>query len=130
MFVAKLDPDGNWLWAQSAVGPDHEAVDGITFDGSENVYVTGYAAGDITFDGTTLLNAGDRDLFVARLDPDGICLWAIADGGTDYVTANRVGLDSAGDIYMNGVFRSTATFGTESLTSAGDNDAFILKYLR
>ena len=42
IFVAKLDPNGNWLWAVKAGGIDNEIGNDIAVDGAGNAYVTGF----------------------------------------------------------------------------------------
>ncbi|MCZ2111199.1 MAG: hypothetical protein LC118_16790 [Dehalococcoidia bacterium] len=76
----------------------------------------------------TLTSAGGRfDAFVAKLDSQGNTLWAKSAGGTDYDEAFSLSVDAAGNIFTTGVFSDTATFGTTSLTSAGETDVFVMK---
>ncbi|MCK9334752.1 MAG: SBBP repeat-containing protein, partial [Candidatus Cloacimonetes bacterium] len=42
IFVAKIDSNGNWLWAQKAGGSSSDYGYGIAVDSSGNSYVTGY----------------------------------------------------------------------------------------
>lgn len=41
IFVAKLSPNGNWLWAISAGGSMHNWGSGIALDDEGSAYVTG-----------------------------------------------------------------------------------------
>jgi len=42
IFVAKIDEDGNWLWATKAGGTYWDKGNGITIDDAGNSYVTGF----------------------------------------------------------------------------------------
>ena len=127
VFITKLDSSGNFLWAQKLGGTLADAGVGITSDGAGNIYVTGYFSGTTTFGSTTLTSAGDKDAFVAKLDGNGNVLWANKLGSTGVDKGLGIITDGLGNIYITGAFNGTATFGSTSLTSTGDSDAFIAK---
>jgi hypothetical protein len=62
-YVAKVDPNGNFLWADLLGGSASGAPDGIALDGGGNVYVTGNFGGTAAFGGTTLTSAGQVDVY-------------------------------------------------------------------
>jgi len=49
-------------------------------------------------------------------------------GGTGDDRGIQTAVDAAGNVYMAGYFRGTATFGTSTLTSRGDYDVYLAKY--
>jgi hypothetical protein len=53
--------------------------------------------------------------------------WAMRFGGASPDTGSAVAVDAAGNIYTAGTFIGTATFGTNTLTSAGLGDIFLMK---
>jgi hypothetical protein len=57
IFVAKLDRDGNWLWASRAGGTDVEWGEGIAVDNSGNVYIIGSFYATAVFGTTSLTSA-------------------------------------------------------------------------
>lgn len=68
IFIAKYDGDGNFLWVVQAGGTDYEAGISVATDDSGNVIVTGeFWSTEPTFGGTTLINAGECDIFIAKL---------------------------------------------------------------
>jgi hypothetical protein len=67
IFVAKLDADGNWLWAVQAGGPALDSGYSIAFDAAGNAYVTGAFGGTATFGDHTLTANGILNIFVAKL---------------------------------------------------------------
>ena len=50
---------------------------------------------------------------------------AVGDGANDD-NGLAVASDGSGGCLVTGVFKSTVSFGTTSLTSAGDSDAFVM----
>jgi hypothetical protein len=55
-------------------------------------------------------------------------LWAKGAGGTSADYGNSVAVDASGDAFVTGWFGSPAiTFGSNTLTSAGNNDIFLAK---
>jgi hypothetical protein len=125
----------SWAWAKGAGGAFSY---GIATDTLDNVYVTGnYDKDSITFGNFTLINAGDSgavssnrlDFFIVKYDASGNVLWAKSAGGTGDDSGQSIATDAAGNIYVTGYFISSSiTFGTTTLTNAGSNDIFVVKY--
>ena len=100
IFVAKLDSDGNWLWAASAGGVEEDYGNSICVDGAGNAYVTGCFEGTVTFGSQTLISNGQPDLFIAKLDHDGNWLWAVSVGGTAFAVGYGISVNAGGDIWL------------------------------
>ena len=127
IFVAKLDNNGNWLWAKKAGGGITDYGNSIAIDSSGNSYITGYFQGTASFGKTTLTSGGDDDIFVAKLGSDGTWQWAKQAGGTSDDRGQSIATDSSGNSYVTGYFTGTATFGNTTLTSSGGYDIFLAK---
>jgi len=127
IFIAKLDPNGNFLWVKRADGGNREYGYGIATDGNGNCYVTGYFEGTATFGSTTLTSNGGQDIYITKLDSSGNFLWAQKAGGTEWDNGYGIAIDSSGNCYVTGIFNGTATFGSTTLTSNGGQDIFIAK---
>jgi hypothetical protein len=127
IFVAKLDSDGNWLWANQAGGTSWDYGLGIAIDSSGNSYVTGYFQGTASFGTTTITSSGNYDIFVAKLDSDGSWLGANQAGGTGRDDARSIATDSSGNCYVTGLFEETASFGNIIFESSGNYDIFVAK---
>ena len=115
-----------WEWAVSGTNL-FSVVASIAVDNQGNQYVTGMFGGSTNFGTTELVSQGSFDVFVVKLDPSGNWLWAVSAGGTDYDYSNGIGLDSEGNVYLAGTFNGAAYFGTHSLYSVGNADAFVSK---
>ncbi|MDD4308871.1 MAG: SBBP repeat-containing protein [Candidatus Cloacimonetes bacterium] len=136
IFIAKLDTNGNFLWAKQSGGTlfDDGFGLGIATDNSGNSYVTGRFSGNAIFGNYTLISNGGYDIFISKLDTNGNILWAKKAGGiidedipisTD--AGRSIAIDTMGNCYITGWFSGTATFGNNLLTSSGAQDIFIAK---
>jgi hypothetical protein len=132
MFVMKLDPAGNMVWAKHQGGPGFDQTLFITMDVLGNLYTTGYFENTMDFDpgpnSYTLSAAVTRDAFVTKLDPAGNFLWAGNIGGGANNNGDCIRVDPAGNIYLVGNFTGTADFdlGPATYTLNG-GDMFICK---
>jgi len=127
IFVAKMDANGNWLWVIQAGGSSEDGGNGITIDADGNGYLTGFFQGTATFGSYSLTSSGYGDIFVAKMDANGNWLWASKAGGSDQDEGNAITIDEAGNSYVTGSFRETATFDYYSITSSGNSDIFVAK---
>ena len=125
IFVAKLDTNGNWLWAQRGYGPGEDASYGIALDEFANVYLTGHFAGTISFGDTSLTASGSTDIFVAQLSTNGFWQWAQKAGGITRDGGRDIAVDHLGFVYVSGVFFHLCDFGSISLATGYDEDAFV-----
>lgn len=129
MYISKLDPSGNFVWANQI----NATAEGIVVDNSGNVYTTGLFSNTADFDpgiGVDYLTAsGNKDLFLLKLDQNGNFIWAENLGGTGEASGYSLALDLAGNVYMTGTFSGTIIFnpGTclGTFTSSGSGDIFV-----
>jgi hypothetical protein len=124
-FIAKLDADGNFIWAKKAGGQDADEGRAIAVDAQGNCVVTGAFGSTALFGNISLTSSGDRDIFVARLSRDGDFLSAARAGGTGNDQGFAVAVKDSGKAMVAGNFSNTATFGSATLTSSGGYDIFV-----
>ncbi|GAC1469538.1 MAG: hypothetical protein NVSMB9_13460 [Isosphaeraceae bacterium] len=132
IFVMKQDTAGNVVWAKSMGGPDlsdpqGQSGFGVALDGSGNVYTTGVFTGTASFGGVSLTSAGLTDSFVAKMDNAGNVLWAKQFGGSGHDDGTAIAVDPSGNVFATGDFVGTGNFGGVALTSAGQNDAYVIR---
>lgn len=135
MFVSKLDPDGNFVWAKQmeclfsgfGVSPFSSGLS-IAIDSLGNVYTTGTFRGKVDFDPGAdtfeLTGLGQFEIYVIKLNADGDFVWAKQMGGDSWDIGNSLAIDASGNIYITGFFKNTADFNPDPdtsfmLTSAG-----------
>ena len=143
-FVARLDVNGNWIWAKdfhgnASGGTSISNRSGIAVDAWDNVYTTGNFTGTVDFDpGTGVVSRtsqGASDGFVSKLDANGNFNWVNTFGSTGSDQGNKVAVDSAGlAVYVYGQYSGTVDFnagysgGPQTLTSTGAVGLFVAQF--
>lgn len=125
-FVAKLDSNGNWLWANTAGGEySIDRATGLAIDSQGSIYIIGRFSDSATFGYITLPGYGNFDIYVAKLSNNGTWLWAVQAGGYGDDTGYDIAVGSDDTVFITGVFESQAHFGHTSLSSFGTRDVII-----
>ncbi len=128
VFLAKLGTNGLYVWAVKAGGVNSDRALSIKSDAAGNSYITGYFYGSATFGSTTINSAGAQDIFIAKYDNAGVCLWAKSAGGAGADIGNGITVDGSGNVIVTGEFAGNASFGSTSLNSQnGSTDVFTTK---
>ena len=108
VFVVKLDPNGDFLWARSFGGSSGDIGFGVGVDASDNVYTTGHFQGAADFDPgsgvQTLTSAGVEDIFVSKLDSMGDLVWAFGLGTAGLDQGFAVEVDDLDHLRLAGTF--------------------------
>jgi len=129
IFLIRLDNNGNPVWAKSAQGSAADAGKSVTVDATGNIYVCGYYSANAAFDSYSLTSTGSTDAFVAKYDGSGNAIWVRSCGGSLNDASYAVAIDGTGNVYTTGTFLSgTLTVGSNTISNAGNNDLFIVKY--
>ncbi len=103
--LAKYDSTGFCQWVRSITTLSIDArVNAIAIDAEDRIYVAGSYHGNAHFsDSITLNGSGDADIFLARYDTAGNCLWARRAGGQYYYDEIRgIALSDDGGIFIAG----------------------------
>lgn len=130
MFLAKLDPNGNVLWAISNGIEQSQFGNAVKVDPWNNIYVAGiYESDSMLFGATTIYNTAQaKEIFVAKYDAQGNAMWARSAGGIYEESANDLSIDGLGNVVVVGHTTSpTATFGSLQIATQGF-DGYIVKY--
>jgi hypothetical protein len=127
------------VYASFLGGSLGDAVTAVKVDGAGMLYVYGYTNnGDLaaTEGAYKTASAGNRDLFLAKIDPAqagaASLVYFTYIGGTGSDTSTGMALDSAGNVYLTGYTGSTdfPTAGSpqqSALAGAAGIDAFVVK---
>jgi hypothetical protein len=125
IFILKYDNIGNMNGAEKAGGSDFDNGNTICTDENGNSYVSGFFKSTNIFFGLTHLYTTNQEVFVAKYDPYGTCLWAVQSDGDVNDVCNSINLNG-NDIFIAGEFSSpTCLFGAHALTNS---DAFLGSY--
>ncbi len=131
VIVARLAAaTGQVVWLQTFGGPYHDIAYSVSVGPTGDLLVAGGFNDTIAFGSTTLVSAGDFDVFVARLEGNtGSVIWASRGGGSHTDYARSVTVDSAGDAVATGFnFSTDGTFSNNPDATDGDN-IFLAKYV-
>ncbi|UOQ55686.1 T9SS type B sorting domain-containing protein [Hymenobacter cellulosivorans] len=125
VFVAKLDPNGNWLWATKGGGVGADDSRDIAVDAGGNAYITGEYASAAVF-GNVLLPAviasgkPASDVFVAKINSQGAWQWAKSGGSRGGYMGSGITLDAGGNLLLAGqAYFNANTNGPFNLTTPG-----------
>jgi hypothetical protein len=135
IFISKLDASGNYVWSRRMGSTLADFSTEIKLDAAGNIYTTGSFQGTVDFNPDAGLNnltsAGGADIFLSKLDTDGVYIWAKKIGGTGDDMGYGLNISSTGSLYVTGGFSNTVDFdpnaATFNMVSAGGKDAFIMK---
>lgn len=127
VFVAAFDSAGNPLWAKSWGGITNDDGRGIAYDANGNLVVIGGFSSSVDFGGGAVTSKGGTDAFVMKLNASHTLAWVQTFGGTLTDEAVSAAVDTSGELLVGGLFESTVSLGSQTLTSAGDKDIFAIK---
>lgn len=137
-YCSHLLAQPEFVWAKdlSGTGTSDNSGSSIAVDKNGNVYTTGKFWGTVDFDpgagSYPISSGGNHDAFVSKLDASGNFVWAFRIGGTSAEYGYGICTDTAGNVYVTGVFSNTVDFdpsaSSYTLTSAGGWDAYVAKY--
>lgn len=116
-----------WIAKQGGTGTDQ--TNGVATDAQGNVISTGKFDGTASFGSLMLTTSGSLDIFVAKYDSTGNCLWARKAGGSFGDEALAVATDADDNIYITGnIGQAGAVFDGIVVGSAGVHTGFVAKY--
>lgn len=108
MYIQKLNPDGNFLWAKSFASRDDANPTSIFLDKKNQIYITGSYLGPVDFDpgmGVYYLSTySSNDIFVLKLDSFGNFIWVKSMGGLGIDRGMSIVVDTIGNVYTSGIF--------------------------
>lgn len=129
IFVAKLDNDGNWKWAERARSAGKDKAYKIHMNSEFQLFVTGEISDTTRFQSIEVTVEKNTEAFIAQMDKKGNWLWAKRGGDplSDDDHSNDVCTDIYGNTYVIGYFEGTAVYENHSVTSNGKKDIYIWK---
>jgi|GEM_PF-3255089 len=122
VFLAKLNANGDCLWAKNIGGEDNEIPRKMVIDDDGNIYITGYFSGETDLDPASTEaifgTPGGKAAFVAKYNFDGAYIWGNAMEVTNFIDGEAVGVDHEGNVITSGWFSGNLNF--DSSTNADD----------
>jgi len=114
VFIAKLDPHGQLVWARDLWGPSPQDLRGLAVDTDGNTVIAGTFSGVIGL-GKKLYAEGERDAFIAKMDPAGRFLWARSHGHRGRQAPPQLALARTGAIFITAPLVDRLDLGTGPL---------------
>ncbi len=127
IFLVKLDPNGNEVWAKQTGGKGNEHARGMKLDKMGNIYLVGEFNVDFTFGANNIKNLGDWDIFILKYSEKGDMLGGTQLSGVGFDKGYGIGLDNQANVYITGFFSKAISIGTTNLKSIDADDGFIAK---
>lgn len=111
-YIAKLDSNGSVQWAKRTtdINSNTESPMAISFDGGNNLYVTGnFCDSSVKIGSTTLTNpySTNQEIYVIKYNTSGNVIWAKSLGGNGNDIGMSITNDSKGDIILTGNYSSS-----------------------
>lgn len=110
IFLVKLDPNGNVLWAKAAGGTGADDSRKLAVNDAGCAYITGeFLSDSVQFDHVTLRRYAiySPGIFIAKYGADGTVLWAKTIGSTGGCAANDIETDDHGNAYVTGIYNDS-----------------------
>jgi len=135
VFLAKLDPLGEVIWAKqfeitSSVSQDSSVRD-VAIDEIGNIYLTGRFHGTLQVETNTLTTSTlyVKNMFVVKTDNLGNPLWAKEFGGNSQVFGSSIITDVSNNVYITGDLWDDTWFDSVFLPYCGASNTcpFLLK---
>lgn len=126
-IIVSLSLFGAWDWADSIGGAGMDRIWDISCDTQSNIFVAGDFVDTLWVQGTPYPGFGLSDSFVIKYSPNGEVLWAKSFGSTSEDVALGVSTDAAGNCYVGGYFVDTFSCESQSQSSLGMWDVYVLK---
>lgn len=136
IFVARFDPDGKIVWANTFGAVREDIGFAIAADSSGNLVVSGWFQQTVDFGGGPKASYGNRDVFVVKFDAQGHHLWSTSFGDRDHDQARTLALTGNGRPVVAGIYRFDLKVAStlHSVQAPGDKapppDIFVTSFQR
>jgi len=124
IFVARLDPDGNWQWATRAGGSSQDYAYGVAMDEAGNSYITGAYYSTGYFGSYTLSAYSSDEAFIAALNPSGQFVWAKRMWGSGYQRGRDIDVNEFGELAVTGEFSYRINIGGTELSPSAASTSY------
>ncbi len=129
VFLAELSETGDVLAAWSLSGPGDDRPSAILGLPDGGFVLAGTFWGEIEIDPVRLERPnGEKGIFLARYDGQGVLQWAEAIGGSGLKEPTSLAIYPGEGFLLGGYFEGELYAGETTLTAKGESDLFVLIY--
>lgn len=122
VFVVKLNPSGNAIFAKRAGGSGEDIAYGLVYTPSGQIYITGKFSGSSQWDSFDLVSSGGSDIFICRLDSAGVFRMVKSTGNIGDDVSYDLTLDKQYNPIFIGNFTNSLLLAGTTLISSGQSD--------
>lgn len=126
--IVKLSPTGKLLWYKTFGTKERDGTSALVLDQKGQLYVSGSFRGTLAIDTLPKLTSVDLDIFLIKLDTNGVATWSRQLGGRGSESSKQLIFMKDQSLLLVGEFWDVLRFGTLSLTSRGASDIFVAKF--
>lgn len=129
-LLVKLSPEGEVRWVKQFGGRYKDMIWRVAVDPSDNVFVQGVFADEVSWGGDPLKtrNGNDNDIVLAKYDANGNHLWSRRFGNAFNELAGGLAVDAAGFASITGSFDLSIDFGKGEVPAAGESDVYVARF--
>ncbi|MBK8499149.1 MAG: hypothetical protein IPL52_10095 [Flavobacteriales bacterium] len=123
IWLNKRDANGNCVWTTHIPCSETTGLNqlntpaSLALNAAGDLYFTGSFFGTIDFGAAQLASAGMQDIFLAKYDANGNCLWAIREGGSGGDGGASISIGANGDVLLAGSYAGNANIAGNAFTS-------------
>ncbi|MCA9730727.1 T9SS type A sorting domain-containing protein [candidate division KSB1 bacterium] len=125
-----LGQSANDVWVEQAASTGEDIGNCITVDNSGDIIITGRYANSFKFQNVELQSQGIKDIFIAKLDTNGVLKWLNYGSGPGEDRPYGLVTDAFGNSILVGALDTEMDFSGTKLVATGgsNNDFFIAKF--
>lgn len=128
-FVAKYTSAGSFVWVKTFGSTSSEGFNAVAVDSANNVLVTGWFTGTVSYGGPTPLTSSfagfAQNVVLAKYNSAGAWQWATNFTSTYYNSGASVNVDGSDNVLFSGAFFQSINFGGGVLNAVSNTYATI-----
>lgn len=130
IFLLKLDPSGNVLWAKSIGGTGTETANALALDTNGDILLlSNFGSPTLSVGSTNLTNVGSQDILIVKYSASGNIILAKSMGGTGADIAYDIATDAMNNFAITGRFSGPSmTDGMGTLINTANTALFVIKF--
>ena len=125
IWLAKINPNGNWIWVKSLNGLGDDGIYSITGN-SENILISGAFEQNLMSGSKTINASSGRNGFYSKLDKDGNTQYLKAIKGKLNVDAYSITINN-NNTFILGSFFDSIYINNDTINSKGESDIFLFR---
>ena len=129
IFMLKLSSNGTHAWSKRFGDTGNDQACGVRVDDAGNIAMVGNFMGTVNFGGGAMTFHGQSDMFIARFNETGSCLWSKGFGtafGGDALFG--VTTDASGNVIVTGMLSGFLDLGGGWMPVTGGQDILMAKF--